>query len=203
LLIFDEVLTGFRLSLGGAAPLTGIRPDLTAVAKAIAAGFPLGAFGGRRDIMDRTVTPPETTSDGYPRIAQSGTFQNNMVSLRAAAAAIKVLEAPGVYDRLYELGNTIREGIAKIASSLDIPMQVIGLGPIYAVYFTEAPIHNIRDLDHTDHQAIATYHMGLLANGVFSVPGPRGFVNLSQTDQDVERLLEATGRVLKVMKDAQ
>jgi glutamate-1-semialdehyde 2,1-aminomutase len=202
-LIFDEVLTGFRLNIGGAAALTGITPDLTALAKAMSSGFPLGAFGGRRDIIDQTVTPPSDPSDHTPRIAQSGTFQSNLVSLRAASAAITAYEAPGVYDRLYALGDTVREGIAKIASSLGMPMQVIGMGPIYATYFTDVPIRSVRDLGHNDSAAMTAYHMGLLANGVFSVPGPRGFNNLSQSDDDIERLLEATARVLAAIKDEQ
>lgn len=200
LLIFDEVLTGFRLGLGGAAELLGVTPDLTALAKAIAAGFPLGAYGGRKDIMDATVTPPSDPADTRPRIVQSGTFQSNSVSLAAGLAAIAVFEKPGVYERLHELGSMVREGISKLAASLAIPVTVLGYGPICAVYFTDGPVRNVREATATDWDAIRTFHMGLLAHGVYSNQGPRQFNNLAQTDADIERLLEAAGRVLKVMK---
>jgi glutamate-1-semialdehyde 2,1-aminomutase len=200
LLVYDEVLTGFRIALGGAVELTGVVPDLTALAKTIGGGFPLGAYGGRREIMEQVVAPPRD-APRHQAIYQSGTFQSNLVSLRAGLTMLGELAKPGVYERLHAAGDTIRNGIADIAGQVGIPVRTIGVGPIFGVYFTDRPVRSLRDALGTDLAASRAFDMGLLASGVFTSGGHTGLTNLAQTDDDLEQILDAARYVLKIMKD--
>ena len=145
LLIFDEVITGFRVALGGSTAVTGVTPDLVALAKTIGGGFPMGAFGGRRDVMEQAVTPPRGPGDDRVTIFQSGTFQTNLVSLAAGLAMLSELEKPGVYEKLEETGEQVRRGIEKIGANLGLPVQATGQGPIFGVYFADEPVRTIRE----------------------------------------------------------
>jgi glutamate-1-semialdehyde 2,1-aminomutase len=201
LLVYDEVLTGFRIALGGTVELTGVVPDLTALAKTIGGGFPLGAYGGRRDIMDHVVSPP-ADAPRHQAIYQSGTFQSNLVSLRAGLTMLGELAKPGVYERLGALGDRVRAGMAEISTEVGIPVYTTGRGPIFGVYFTDRPVRSLRDALQTDLAASRAYDMGMLVNGVFTSGGHTGLTNLAQTDDDIDQILDAARCVLKVMKDA-
>jgi glutamate-1-semialdehyde 2,1-aminomutase len=200
LLVYDEVLTGFRIALGGTVELTGVVPDLTALAKIIGGGFPLGAYGGRRDIMETVVAPP-SDAPRHQAIYQSGTFQSNLVSLRAGLAMLGELAKPGVYERLHALGDKLRAGITAIGADLGIPLQAIGRGPIYGVYFTDTRVRSFRDAVRTDLTTARAFDIGLLANGVFTSGGHTGLTNYAQTDDDIDQVLDAARYVLKVIKD--
>jgi glutamate-1-semialdehyde 2,1-aminomutase len=200
LLVYDEVLTGFRIALGGTVERTGVVPDLTALAKTIGGGFPLGAYGGRREIMEQVVAPPRD-APRHQAIYQSGTFQSNLVSLRAGLAMLGELAKPGVYERLEAAGDTIRNGIADIAGQVGIPVRTIGVGAIFGVYFTDRPVRSLRDALSTDLAASRAFDMGMLASGVFTSGGHTGLTNLAQTDDDLEQILDAARYVLKIMKD--
>ena len=200
LLIFDEVITGFHVDMGGSAAVTGITADLTTLAKAIGGGFPLGAFGGRRDIMEEVVTPPTGPDDDRPTIFQSGTFQSNLVSLTAGISMISELEKPRVFSKMVDFGDQIREGIEKIGADLGLPLQAIGQGPIFGVYFAETPVRTLRDVVASDRAAAGTFYLGLVANGVFITPYHLGFTNAAQNQTDIDAILEACHMVLSIIK---
>ena len=199
-LIFDEVITGFHVHLGGSAAVTGITPDLTTLAKAIGGGFPLGAFGGRRDIMEAVVTPPRGPDDDRITIFQSGTFQSNLVSLAAGIAMLDELEKPGVIERMNEHGERIREGLAKIGADLGMPLQAIGQGPIFGVYFADKPVRTIRDVVASDKQMAGLFYLGLVVHGVYIMPYHLGFTNAAQGAGDIDEVLEACRTVLHKIK---
>ena len=201
LLIFDEVITGFRVALGGSTAVTGVTPDLVALAKTIGGGFPLGAFGGRRDVMEQAVTPPRDADDKRVNIFQSGTFQTNLVSLTAGLAMLSELEKPGVYEQLEDTGERVRGEIEKIGANLGLPIQATGQGPIFGVYFAEEPVRTIRDVLGSDREMAGTFYLGLVAHGVYITPYHLGFTNASQSDSEIEQVLEVCQTVLEAIEE--
>ena len=176
--------------------MTGVTPDLTALAKTIGGGFPLGAFGGRRDIMDRVVTPKQGPDDDRVTIFQSGTFQSNLVSLAAGLAMLSELEKPGVLDKLNDHGDQVREGMEKIGANLGLPIHAVGQGSIFGVYFADEPPRTIRDIADSDRELAATFYLGLLAHGVYITPYHLGFTNAAQGQPEIDELLEICHSVL-------
>jgi glutamate-1-semialdehyde 2,1-aminomutase len=202
LLIFDEVITGFRVSLGGSTAVTGVTPDLVALAKTIGGGFPMGAFGGRRDVMEQAVTPPRDADDDRVTIFQSGTFQTNLVSLTAGLAMLGELEKPGVYEKLEETGEQVRKGIEKIGANLGLPVQATGQGPIFGIYFADEPVRTIRDVLGSDREMAGTFYLGLVAHGIYITPYHLGFTNASQSEAEVEGVLEVCQTVLETITES-
>ena len=202
LLIFDEVITGFRVALGGSTAVTGVTPDLVALAKTIGGGFPMGAFGGRREVMEQVVTPPRDASDKRVTIFQSGTFQTNLVSLAAGLAMLSELEKPGVYEKLNDTGDQVREGIEKIGANLGLPVQATGQGPIFGVYFADEPVRSIRDVLASDREMAGTFYLGLVAHGVYITPYHLGFTNASQSESEVDGVLDICQAVLETIKES-
>lgn len=202
LLIFDEVITGFRVALGGSTAVTGVTPDLVALAKTIGGGFPMGAFGGRRDVMEQAVTPPRDAEDKRVTIFQSGTFQTNLVSLTAGLAMLSELEKPGIYEELGETGDQVRRGIEKIGANLGLPVQATGQGPIFGVYFADEPVRTIRDVLGSDREMAGTFYLGLVAHGVYITPYHLGFTNASQSEAEVDGVLEICQTVLETIKES-
>ena len=199
-LIFDEVITGFRLGLAGGAGLYGVTPDLTALAKAIGGGFPLGAFGGRADIMDAVVSP--AAPDPRGKIFHSGTYQSNLVSATAGLAMLAELEKPGVHDHLDRLADRLKSGLTELGHEFGFDLQAIGVGSIVGVYFGAAPIRSIRDVIASDRVKAATFYFGLVANGVYITPYHLAFTNAAQSDEHIESVLETAGEVLRQMRQA-
>ena len=202
MLIFDEVITGFRVALGGSTAVTGVTPDLVALAKTIGGGLPMGAFGGRRDVMEEVVTPRRGAGDERITIFQSGTFQTNLVSLAAGMAMLSELEKPGVYEKLNETGDRVREGIEKIGADLGLPVQATGQGPIFGVYFADRPVRTIRHVLESDRDMAGTFYLGLVAHGVYITPYHLGFTNASQSEADIEGVLETCRAVLEAIKES-
>ncbi len=201
LLIFDEVITGFRVALGGSTAVTGVAPDLVALAKTIGGGLPMGAFGGRRDVMDQVVTPPRDADDKRVTIFQSGTFQTNLASLAAGIAMLSELEKPGVYENLEETGEQVRKGIEKIGANLGLPVQATGQGPIFGVYFAEEPVRTIRDVLASDREMAGTFYLGLVAHGIYITPYHLGFTNAAQSQTEIDQVLEVCQRVMETIKE--
>ena len=200
LLIFDEVITGFRVALGGSTAVTGVTPDLVALAKTIGGGFPMGAFGGRRDVMEQAVSPVRDPDDDRVNIFQSGTFQTNLVSLAAGLAMLSELEKPGVYESLEETGDQMRKGIEKIGANLGLPVQATGQGPIFGVYFADEPVRTIRDVLASDREMAGTFYLGLVAHGIYITPYHLGFTNLAQTQTEIDQVLEVCQTVMETIK---
>ena len=166
--VFDEVITGFRLALGGAREYFGLAPDLSVYAKAMAAGFCVAAVAGRREIFD-------VLEDG--RTIHAGTYNGNPVNLAAATATINTLAEPGTFDRMHAHGSAVRQAIAQAAARRGIPLVTSGSGPVFSVHFglTERP-RNYRDTLQADAVRAAAFRLALLHHGIYTLPDSRWYV---------------------------
>ncbi len=190
-LIFDEVVTGFRHGLGGYQAIAGVTPDLTTLGKAIANGFPLAALCGRADLMDRC------GPDGDVFVA--GTFNAHPGSVAAALATIGILEQPGSYEMLFSLGEQMRSGLAGIVERLGIEATAAGFGSIFVLYFLSGTIENYDDLRRNDVDLDWRFRRGMIERGHYLLPVPlkRGHVSLAHTESDIDATLEAAERALQ------
>ena len=188
-LIFDEVITGFRLGLAGAQGRLGIRPDLSVFAKGIGGGFPVAAAGGRADIMS-------LVANGT--VSMAGTYTANGIAVAAANAALDELATPGLYERLDAVADALRVGLAQVLRDAGLPARVVGLGPLMQVWFTRKEIHNYRDAErHADQKMFRSWWQGMLARGVLFHPGAYEnlFVSTAHTQADVAATLDAARQV--------
>jgi glutamate-1-semialdehyde 2,1-aminomutase len=193
ILIFDEVITGFRHHLGGYQKICGVTPDLTTLAKAVANGFPLAAVCGKAEIMDHFNTRPG--GDTF----FGGTFNGNAVGCAAALATLDTLEREPVHEYLFRLGERVRKGLTEIHERLGIPATVAGFGSIFTTYFMEGPIESYSDLLRNDATRFVEYRRRLLDHGIFEMPAnlKRCHLSYAHTEEHVDRLLEASEEVLE------
>ncbi len=193
LLIFDEVMTGFRLAAGGAQERFGIRPDLTCFGKIIGGGLPVGAFGGRADIMDylAPVGP----------VYQAGTLSGNPLALAAGLAALEELRSGEAYRKLEELGARLEAGLVDAAKSAGVPVQFNRCGSMFCGYFTHEPVHNLADAMRSDRERFKRYFHGLLDAGVYLAPSQfeAGFLSTAHTAADIELTVSVAARVLRTL----
>jgi glutamate-1-semialdehyde-2,1-aminomutase len=192
LLIFDEVITGFRHALGGYQEVVGVTPDLTTFGKGMANGFPIGGLAGRREFMERF---NGRTGD----VLMAGTFNGNPVACAAALATIDHLQAnPDFYTRTHELGARMREGLAALTAELGIEATVAGFGGVFAVYFAKAPVLGYRDLMRNNDKAYVAFHRGMTERGFLMLPMAlkRNHVSGSHTAAEIDLTLEAAREVL-------
>jgi len=191
LLIFDEVITGFRVGPGGAQQLLGIRPDLTCLGKVIGGGLPVGAFGGRRELMSQLA--PE--GDVY----QAGTLSGNPLAVAAGLATLAVLEAEDAYLQLEQLGAQLESGIAAVAERAGVAVQINRQGSMVTVYLSQQPVLDYPSALAADRQQFATVHHQLLAGGVFWPPSPfeTAFLSLRHQPPDIEALVASFEAGLK------
>jgi len=184
-LIFDEVITGFRVAWGGAQERFGIQPDLTTLGKIIGGGLPVGAFGGRRDIME-TVAPLGSTY-------QAGTLSGNPLAMAAGAATLTVLSEPGVYERLEALGHRVAEGLREAAQSAGRPVTINRVGPMLTMFFHEGPVRSFADARHADTDAFAAYWRHMLQSGIYLAPSQfeSAMISLALSDDDTDRAASA------------
>lgn len=192
-LIFDEVVTGFRHTLGGYQAVAGITPDLTTMAKAIANGFPLAALCGRADLMDRC------GPDGDVFFA--GTFNAHPVAVAASLATIEVLERPESYEHLFRLGDRVRQGMSELTNRYGVEAVTTGFGSVFVTYFMSGPIDSYDDLLRNDVETFVQFRRGMIERGVYMLPVnlKRNHVSLAHTDADIDATLEAAESVLKTM----
>jgi glutamate-1-semialdehyde 2,1-aminomutase len=178
-LVFDEVITGFRHALGGAQATVGVTPDLTVTAKAMGNGFPVSAFGGRRDLMELVATN---------KVVHAGTFNAGGVSVAAALATIEELaEDDGkVYELMAERGQRLMRGLADAAEAAGIPLQLRGPGQVFFAWISENEVESYRDHLAADHAAYAGFGAGSSRRGVRVIPAGRWYLNAAHTDEDVE-----------------
>ena len=195
-LVFDEVVTGFRLGLGGAAAHFGFAPDLHVFGKAVGGGFPIGAFGGRREIMEAVVTPRAGDPHSAATIFQSGTFSGTPPAMAAGLAMLRELEQTDAIAVADARADAIRQGWREIARELDLPLQVTGMSSWFGLYFTDRPIATVRDALTADRARQRAFALGLLAGGVYMTPSHPGFTSSAHTPEDVARVLEVSERVL-------
>lgn len=193
LLIFDEVMTGFRLARGGAQARFGIRPDLSCFGKIIGGGLPVGAFGGRSDIMD-CLAP-------LGPVYQAGTLSGNPLAMAAGLAALQELERPGIYERLEELGARLEDGMADAARAAGVPVRFNRCGSMFCAYFTDRPVDNLADALHSDRERFARYFHAMLGEGVYLAPSQfeSGFLSTAHTADDVDRTVGAAAKALKAL----
>jgi glutamate-1-semialdehyde 2,1-aminomutase len=196
LLIFDEVITGFRLGLGGAATHFGFAPDLHCLGKAAGGGFPIGVYGGRRDVMEAVVTPRAGDPHGAETIFQSGTFSGTPPAMAAGIAMLGELERADALAVADERAEAIRAGWREIGGTLGLSMQVTGISSWLGVYFTARPIRTVRDARTADRTRQRAFSLGLLAGGVYIPPSHPGFTSSAHTEADVQHVLEVSERVL-------
>jgi len=181
LLIFDEVMTGFRLSRGGYQELCGIRPDLTALGKVIGGGLPVGAFGGRREIMD------QLSPDGP--VYQAGTLSGNPLAMAAGLAQLRELERVGGWARLEELGAAFETATRAALRRSGRDCTFTRIGSMFCLYFTSGPVRNLAEAFRSDKAAFARYFHACLERGVYFAPSQfeAGFISLSHTTEDLEK----------------
>ena len=194
LLIFDEVITGFRVHMGGAQALLSVTPDLAVFGKALANGFPLSCVGGRREIM-------ELISSG--RVVHAGTFNGNPLGVAAALATLEELGRGdgAVYRHLTAMGRRLMQGIREAAAIRDIPLLVQGPGPVFYVWFTDAPaITDYAASARVSRDPYTSFAAALLAAGVRVIPGGRWYVSYSHAEEDVDRTCQAVARALDAVR---
>ena len=191
LLIFDEVMTGFRLALGGAQERFGLKPDLSCFGKIIGGGLPVGAFGGRADIMD-------CLAPAGP-VYQAGTLSGNPLAMAAGLAALEELSSGHAYARLEETGAALEAGMKEAARSAKIPAQFNRLGSMFCCYFTDQPVHNLADALRSDRARFARYFHALLEEGIYIAPSQfeAGFISLAHTPEDIEKTVRAARKAFR------
>ncbi len=193
LLILDEVMTGFRLAPGGAQELYGLRPDLTTMGKVIGGGMPIGAVGGRADIM-RMLAP-------VGPVYQAGTLSGNPVAVAAGLATLKLL-TPDVYARLEGLSARLEAGVRANLGRLSLPWQYQRVGSMACLFFTDRPVRCWADADSCDRDRFAAYCRAMLAAGIYLPPSQfeTFFISTAHTEDDIDRTIEANGAALEGMR---
>lgn len=188
LLIFDEVVTGFRIAWGGAQEVYGVQPDLAAYGKIIGGGFPLSAVAGRAEVVDLS----DTRRKGRPDYVHlSGTLSGNPVASVAGLATLRELEKPGTYEQLHALGSRLRAGLAQAAENVGVPTSIVGDGPIAAVHFTDRPITNYADVLSGDRALLTKVNTGLVRRGIFAQLSTKFYISLAHTDEDIDKAIGA------------
>ncbi len=191
LLIFDEVITGFRLALGGAQEYFGVLPDLTTLAKGLGGGFPVAAIGGSRAIMD-------WIAEG--RYSHSGTYNSNVIACAAVKAAVDELSIPGTYEALRARGSKLMDGLRAAAREAGVPVQVQGVGPVFQVWFSDSPIHNYRQAAAlADHERFHRWWQEMYSRGILFHPSQDEnlFLSTTHSDLDIDRTLEAASEAFR------
>jgi glutamate-1-semialdehyde 2,1-aminomutase len=185
ILIFDEVMTGFRVALGGAQALYEIKPDLTTLAKIIGGGMPVGAFGGRADIMDYLA--PEGG------VYQAGTLSGNPVAMAAGLATLQQLTAPGIYESLLESTSTLVSGMVKCAEAAGISISANYTCGMFGLFFTENSVQSYQDAMQSNLALFRQFFHGMLAQGVYLAPSAfeAGFMSLAHGPKEIEKTLDA------------
>ena len=187
-LVFDEVITGFRHALGGFQSIAGVTPDLTTLGKAMGNGWPISALGGSAELMDMFSTTP-----GRPAFF-AGTFNGHPPTAAAALATIEKLQREPVHEHVFSLGERTRRGLEELYGRLEIPAVVSGFGSVFLTYFLEGPVRSYDDLLTNDVELFVGYRRELMKEGIFELPLnlKRSHFSYAHTDADVDRLLEAT-----------
>ncbi len=186
LLVFDEVMTGFRVHPGGAQALYGVTPDLTTLGKVIGGGLPVGAYGGRRELM-------ELVAPAGP-VYQAGTLSGNPLAMTAGIETLRVLAEPGVWDGLERTTERLATGLASLSSSV----QVARAGSMFGLAFTDAPVTSWDDAATADTRRFAAFHSAMLERGVYLAPSQfeAGFVSTVHGDAEIDATLEAAAEAL-------
>jgi glutamate-1-semialdehyde 2,1-aminomutase len=196
-LVFDEVITGFRHALGGYQSICGVIPDLSTFGKAMANGYPIGAIGGRAELMDEFSTNP-----GHP-VLYAGTFNGHPACAAAALATIAKLEGEPVHEHIFALGDRIRRGLEALYERLGVPAVIAGFGSIFVPYFVPGPVSSYADLLANDADLFVGYRRALLDEGILELPLnlKRSHVSYAHAGRHVDELLAATEHAVRSVLD--
>jgi glutamate-1-semialdehyde 2,1-aminomutase len=197
LLIFDEVITGFRLAPGGGQQYFGVKPDITVLGKILGGGFPVGAFCGLAEIMERVdhmrYQRPQASFHG-------GTFTANPITMTAGLTTLKILEDGRLIKELNKLGDKIRAELTDIFEGIGVDVQVTGTGSLFGVHFTKEEVKEPGAAFRADRQRLVEYNLKLIANGVFFLPTHSGCLCTAHTKADIEKLFFETGKFVKSLR---
>lgn len=187
-LIFDEVMTGFRVALGGAQALYGVTPDLTTLGKVIGGGLPVGAFGGRRDIM-QAIAP-------LGPVYQAGTLSGNPVAVAAGLATLKLVQAAGFYERLAARTRALCEGLARAAQKHGVPFSAASAGGMFGIFFRATPPATLAEVLQCDREAFKRFFHAMLEAGIYLAPSAyeAGFVSSAHGEAEIGRTLSAAAK---------
>lgn len=190
LLVFDEVMTGFRIAYGGAQEKFGITPDLTTLGKVIGGGLPVGAYGGRADIM-------AMVSPAGP-MYQAGTLSGNPLAMTAGIKTLALLQKPGTYEYLDKITQRLSEGLLKVAKETGHEVGSRHISAMFGLFFTGEPVHNYEDAKKSDLVKFSRFHRGMLEQGIYLAPSQfeAGFTSLAHTEADIDRTIAAAKDVL-------
>jgi glutamate-1-semialdehyde 2,1-aminomutase len=189
LLIFDEVMTGFRVAYGGAQQLYGVTPDLTCFGKIIGGGLPVGAYGGRRDLMSQ-VAPSGP-------VYQAGTLSGNPLAMAAGIATLKQIGESGFYEALDDMAQRLSDGLTSAAAKADIAVTATRVGSMMGLFFTEGPVHNYTDAKRSDLDRFAAYYQGMLHRGIYLAPSQfeASFVSAAHNKATIDETIAAAAEV--------
>ena len=192
-LIFDEVMTGFRVGPQGAQGLYGIRPDLTTLGKVVGGGMPLGAFGGRREIV-QCVAP-------LGPVYQAGTLSGNPVAVAAGRATLKLVQTPGFFDRLAARTASLTDGLTRVARAAEVSFSAQSIGGMFGIYFSARPPQTYAEVIACDQAAFNRFFHGILEQGVYLAPSAfeAGFVSAAHSAADIDQTISAAQRVFARM----
>jgi len=196
LTVFDEVITGFRVAYGGAQALYGLEPDLTCLGKIIGGGLPVGAYGGRREIME-LVSP-------LGPVYQAGTLSGNPLAMAAGTATLETLGRPGVYETLEEMSGALEAGLAERARAHGVPLTVNRIGSLLTPFFTDRPVRHYDDARACDQGAYRIFFWSMLQKGVYLAPSPfeAMFVSLAHGPSEIEQTIQAADRAFAAVAAA-
>jgi glutamate-1-semialdehyde 2,1-aminomutase len=185
LLVFDEVMTGFRVAYGGAQTLFEIDPDLTCLGKVIGGGLPVGAFGGKREIMERLAP----VGDVY----QAGTLSGNPLAMAAGIATLRALSGGGAYARMEETGETLVSGLRDVFAQAGVGVQIDRIGSMWGLFFNQQRVTDLTTAQTSDTKAFAAFFQAMLDRGVYLAPSQfeAAFLSTAHSRADVERTISA------------
>ncbi len=194
ILIFDEVMSGFRVAYGGAQEVYGITPDLTTLGKIIGGGLPVGAFGGKRDIME-LLSPSGS-------VYQAGTLSGNPLAMSAGIATLEILGEKGFYQRLDEKSALIADAISSAAAEAEYPIYSTRVGSMLCVFFSKNEVHDWTTAAQCDTAAYGTYFRAMLEEGIYLAPSQfeTAFVSIAHSDEDIERTATAARKAFKILR---
>jgi glutamate-1-semialdehyde 2,1-aminomutase len=190
LLVFDEVMTGFRIAYGGAQQRFGVTPDLTTMGKVIGGGLPVGAYGGRKEIMSM-VAPAGP-------MYQAGTLSGNPLAMTAGIKTLELLQKPGAYEYLDKITKRLADGLVQIAKETGHEACGGNISGMFGLFFCAGPVHNFEDAKHSDVTKFGRFHRGMLEQGIYLAPSQfeAGFTSLAHTEEDIDRTLAAARIVM-------
>ena len=193
LLVFDEVMTGFRVDYGGAQEIFGIIPDMTIFGKVIGGGLPVGAYGGRQDVM-LMVAPAGP-------VYQAGTLSGNPLAVAAGRKTLEILQAPDTYAELSRKSNWLIDEMRQSAGQHGIPLQTNVMGGMFGFFFAEKPVRNYQDAAESDQDRFRKFFMGMLKEGIYLAPSAfeSGFISMAHTEEDLEKTATACRKVMATL----